>query len=216
LKRVQGRGLRNRPAPNRDARLFVIAVEGEESGAECAYFTGLEGLPFFERKRVKLVPLAAEAELHHSAPGHVLERLDEHCRTYQVRESFDELWLVFDVDSWPSASLSRVAKDALQRRYKLAISSPCFEVWLLLHETYDLQFLMQHEPRQRSSATKRRLGELRAQGLPPITIEKIWVARQRARELDRKPGERWPTSTGTHMYKLIDALADAGALQRLS
>ncbi|MFE7125103.1 RloB family protein [Streptomyces sp. NPDC057617] len=44
---------------------------------------------------------------------------------------YDEVWCVFDVDEYPD-----VAKAALAARrhgIKVAVSNPCFELWLLLH-----------------------------------------------------------------------------------
>lgn len=207
-------GLLDRAIQQRDARLFVIAVEGEPTGAEHAYFTELELRRLVDRKRVKLILLPADPARHDSAPGQVLARLDAHCQRHKMREQYDELWLVLDVDAWHSATLASVAQDALQRRYRLAVSNPCFELWLLLHETDELQFLATHEPRQRSGAMKRRLGELRVKGPQPATLERIWAARARAQRLDDRPAERWPSGTGSHVYKLVDALADAGALRR--
>lgn len=214
MKPAASHGLLDRTIQRRDARLFVIAIEGEPTGAEHAYFAELELRRLVDRRRVKLILLPADPALHDSAPGQVLARLDAHCQRHKMRERYDELWLVLDVDSWRSATLASVAQDALQRRYKLAVSNPCFEMWLLLHETDELQFLAAHEPKQRSGAMKRRLGELRAQGKQLITLERIWLARARAQRLDDKPGERWPGKPGTHVYKLMDALADADALPR--
>jgi len=48
----------------------------------------------------------------------------------QNRESFDEVWCVVDVDEFDVEAAIRQAHD---RGIKLAISNPCFEVWLLLH-----------------------------------------------------------------------------------
>ncbi len=45
----------------------------------------------------------------------------------------DTLWSVFDVDRWPVKNLSLVCHQARQKKYSLAISNPCFEVWLCLH-----------------------------------------------------------------------------------
>jgi hypothetical protein len=44
---------------------------------------------------------------------------------------FDEIWCVFDVDQHPK--LSEAQKMAEQNRIELAVSNPCFELWLWLH-----------------------------------------------------------------------------------
>lgn len=43
---------------------------------------------------------------------------------------FDEVWCVFDVDDFDIAAAVRLADTAGLR---LAVSNPCFELWLLLH-----------------------------------------------------------------------------------
>ena len=46
------------------------------------------------------------------------------------RRDFDQVWCVFDVDDFDIASAVRAAK---QQGVELAVSNPCFELWLLLH-----------------------------------------------------------------------------------
>ncbi|MEE1799833.1 RloB family protein [Streptomyces sp. JV176] len=49
------------------------------------------------------------------------------------RGGYDEVWCVFDVDEYPDVA---AASDAARRRgIKVAVSNPCFELWLLLHFT---------------------------------------------------------------------------------
>ena len=215
MKPARSSGLLDRTVQQRDARLFVIAVEGEGSGEEFRYFSELERLRLVDRKRLKLLLLTADPERHHSAPAHVLERLDEHCQRHKMRQQYDQHWLVLDVDSWSERTLADVTQKGIQRGYRLAISNPCFELWLLLHETDELGFLARYGPTKRSNATKRRVGELRTQGALALSRDTIWLARARAFALDPGTGERWPAATGTHMFRLIDALADAGALKRV-
>nr|WP_233261445.1 RloB family protein [Vitiosangium sp. GDMCC 1.1324] len=45
--------------------------------------------------------------------------------------AYDEVWCVFDVDEHPN--LSDAQQMASANGIKLAISNPCFELWLLLH-----------------------------------------------------------------------------------
>lgn len=43
---------------------------------------------------------------------------------------FDEVWCVFDVDQF---DIREAVRRAREREVNLAISNPCFELWLLLH-----------------------------------------------------------------------------------
>lgn len=73
----------------------------------------------------------------------------------RTQDDFDEVWCVFDVDEYkdvPSA-----VSEALRRDVRVALSNPCFELWLLLHfadhcayaESYAklLPHLVRHVPR---------------------------------------------------------------------
>ncbi len=46
------------------------------------------------------------------------------------RDAFDEVWCVFDVDDF---ELTAAVPLAVGNDIRLAVSNPCFEVWLLLH-----------------------------------------------------------------------------------
>lgn len=45
-------------------------------------------------------------------------------------DEFDQVWCVIDVDEF---KLDDVARIAAERGVRLAVSNPCFELWLLLH-----------------------------------------------------------------------------------
>jgi hypothetical protein len=214
MKPRERSGLLDRRTQQRDARLFVIAVEGEQTGSEYAYFTALEARGLLDLRRVRLVLLPADAVAHDSAPRQVLERLQTHATTFPLR-AIDERWLVLDRDRWTDRMLSEVCQDARQADYDVALSNPCFELWILLHETADLAFLADIDPPRRSKACKTRLGELRSAGVcVDPTRSGVWRARDAAASHDVDPGARWPHEPGSRMYRLIDALADANALAR--
>ena len=64
----------------------------------------------------------------------MIKRLDEYIEKKDFAlEKDDELWVMIDVDRWNKSTLQEIAKEARQKGYRLAISNPCFELWLLLH-----------------------------------------------------------------------------------
>ena len=68
-----------------------------------------------------------------TSPEHVLKQLNDYKSQYEL-EADDELWLVVDKDRWTEAMLSRVATECSQEiAMHMALSNPCFELWLLLH-----------------------------------------------------------------------------------
>jgi len=64
----------------------------------------------------------------------VAKRSDARCIVQEAAESSDsgysEVWAVFDTEC---RDISAVSRDAAVKDVALAVSHPCFEVWLLLH-----------------------------------------------------------------------------------
>lgn len=76
-----------------------------------------------------------------------MKQLNDYKGQYEL-ESDDELWLVIDKDRWTDAMLSHVAKECAQDDYlHVAMSNPCFELWLLLH-LVNATLLTQEEQQQ--------------------------------------------------------------------
>ncbi|MGW3653885.1 RloB family protein [Streptomyces sp. NPDC000878] len=48
-------------------------------------------------------------------------------------DEFDQVWCVVDVDEYQD--LEQAVRCARTKRIELAVSNPCFELWLLLHHT---------------------------------------------------------------------------------
>lgn len=114
--------------PFKDARLFVVACEGEKREKE-----------YFERvghgsQRLKVRVLAPEAGESRSAPKWVLDRVVR----FIEKEGFnttsgDQIWLVMDVDRWKIDQLYEIDAHCKEQGWGMALSNPCFEVWLLFH-----------------------------------------------------------------------------------
>jgi hypothetical protein len=178
----------------RESKLFIIAVEGEVTEKE--YFS------IFQSTRVQVKVLhTTDGE---SAPDYVFDRLAEFNKKYDLDED-DELWLVFDVDRWGSEKLSRICREARQKNYKLAISNPCFEVWLCLH----------FQPLDRRDKTCKHFkarwrGLFAASGGNESDIEVYKSNIQNAIALSKastqSDQEYWPSSIGTHVYKLAESI----------
>jgi hypothetical protein len=71
-----------------------------------------------------------------SAPEHVLNRINEYMEEFQIGEG-DTFWVVCDCDHWADPNhiqnLTRVLRQCRQKGVNVAISNPCFDLWLLLH-----------------------------------------------------------------------------------
>lgn len=111
---------------HRDARLFIIVTEGQR---EDRYFG------WFDRKsqriQVQLVPRHGQA----SAPKHFLARLGQYLdKDGKDPKMEDSVWFVLDIDAWTRESIDELMIACAQTpNWHIAISNPCFEVWLNLH-----------------------------------------------------------------------------------
>jgi hypothetical protein len=197
-------GLVNRRVQHRDARIFVIATEGSET--ERQYFTGLQERDLCDRSRVHIEVIATPWAEGTSSPQHVFARLDAFASRYQLVDGLDELWVVIDVDRWPEQQLSEVAQQCAQKRYFMAVSRPCFELWLLLHITADVATIRTCADCE--VALRRLLGAYNKSRLDqePYTLAAIESAIARARAMDTSEADRWPRAIGTHVYRLADRL----------
>jgi hypothetical protein len=183
---------RSKPAPHRDARLFIIATEGRKT--EKQYFS------MFGNKRcqVRVIP----NEDNKSAPAHILQQLKDFKKEFQLKDD-DELWLMVDVDRWGNKHFATVAAQAGHNKFQLAVSNPCFEVWLYLHhDDLDHQSIKSNEMKQK---LRDLLGGYNSSRLDLGKFaERIDDAVDRARALDTKRDERWPSRTGTHVYRVVE------------
>jgi len=110
----------------RDSKLIIIASEGTKT--EKVYFEALK--EYFNNTRLHIEVLE---RLESSDPTNVVKTLDKFKSEYNLRINLDQLWLVIDVDRWGNRKLSNVSQQCIQKSYKLAVSNPAFEIWLLLH-----------------------------------------------------------------------------------
>lgn len=184
----------------RDAALCVIATEGRHT--ERQYFEG------FGNRKVRVIPLPTGDD-NKSAPQHVLKRLDDFKAENDIGPD-DALWLMVDVDRWGVKRLKGVCQSAVQKGYRLAVSNPCFELWLYLHhadaETGDTDCAAV-ETRLRARLGSYNKANLNRSLFLPQAAEAI----RRARALDNSPDDRWPDFPGTHVYKVAETLIEPAA-----
>jgi hypothetical protein len=193
MAKIQRTKLLSRQHDIRNAMLFVIATEGKET--EKQYFEN------FGNSKVK-IEILPTGDDNKSAPQYVLDRLNQFQDKYDINED-DELWLVFDVDRWKDKNLSSICKEATQKRYYLAISKPCFEVWLCLH--FDNLHSKDRTCEDFQNRLKLILAGYRKNNVNFSNYQPyVQDAIQRGKELDKNTGEYWPSKIGTHVYKLVE------------
>ncbi len=185
----------------RDDRLFIIACD--DTYAPKQYFS------FFSIARIKVHVVPTPTDDNKSHAAHVLERLE----SYEHDED-DERWMLLDTDHYIKnqhiRSFIRAIKDAQKKGIKVALSRPCFEIYLLLHYVDESEVAELKNAGEVEAALNQVLGmkydktNLRLTDYP---LEKVRDGYFRAKALDEKtPGGDIPKSNTTRIYLLWDAI----------
>lgn len=194
------RPLSREDAGFRDDRLFIVACD--DTYAPEQYFE------FFEipRIQVHVVPTLDGT----SVAQHVLNRLLE----YEHFED-DELWLLLDTDHYASGShlpgFITAISEAKQRGVKIALSNPCFELWLLLHHIDESEVVNLGDASAVEAKLRATLGEYNKKRLKEkhFPIESIPAAVKRAERLDSSvAGGDIPDGNTSRVYLLWQAIID--------
>lgn len=179
----------------RDASLIVIA--SEDRYAVKQYFER------FRPRRVQFCVLPTEDS--QSAPIHVMKRLDGFLDEYSVEDG-DTFWVCIDVDRWQTESLSAVLRKCIKNEYGVAISNPCFELWILLHHRDVVRGSCQ-SPSAVTEILKEVLGGYSKQCCTQMQLTEPMIrqAIDRARSADTTD-DMIPTAPTTRVYKILDAM----------
>jgi len=125
--------------------IFVLAAEGEVT--EVLYFqqikASLENLRI--GRLVKIEPLERPKGTSGDAQD-VIKTLDEYRQKYTLKEG-DELWCLIDRDNIKVRNIVEADKHCREKGYEFCMTTPCFELWLLLH----LRDITEFPPEQRSA-----------------------------------------------------------------
>jgi len=112
--------------PFRDASLILIASEGEVT--EKQYFE----FAFLRHTGVIIIPIPSNDGK--SAPHWVIDNLKAEVKRRSLSKERDHLWMLIDRDRWkPETLLELKNKRCSSLPINIALSNPCFELWLLLH-----------------------------------------------------------------------------------
>ncbi len=98
---------------------FLIVCEGEKT--EPNYFRGFR----VPKEIVEIVGLGA------NTVGIVKEAIRR-----DAEEGYDQVWCVFDRDSFPANNFNDALNLARKSSIRVAYSNQCFELWYLLHFNY--------------------------------------------------------------------------------
>lgn len=114
----------------------MIFCEG--ANREPEYFKYFRGLS----SQIKILPIPAEEQGNNSPTGLLatakkfIEKSDDNpSPEYEIDVQIDQVWFVIDTDKWGD-KINELKTKADEKRWFVAQSNPCFEVWLYFHH-YD-------------------------------------------------------------------------------
>ncbi|MGD9685368.1 MAG: RloB family protein [Desulfobacter sp.] len=171
-------------------KVFVLATEGTTTEPQ-----------YFELFNSKTTTITIKwIKGYHSDPDHVLRRMKQYLKDNALKPG-DAAWLVIDKDQWTDEQLSRLQAWATTHdQYGLAVSNPCFELWLLLHFEDAAGVTNQRLCKER---LKRHLPNYDKHVEAGKLIPGVSEAIDRARRKDNPPCTDWPRTIGTTVYRLV-------------
>ncbi|MFB9057204.1 RloB family protein [Mariniflexile ostreae] len=200
-------------------KMFILSYEGKVS--EKKYFEDFRSSEIFNGNGlIEIISLKRPAN-RGSDPISVKKLLQEAKKEYRFKDT-DEFWLIIDRDDWEEIhnhNFDKLVDDCKKEdNFFLAMSNPCFEIWLILHlkdiNEYDESEKQKLISNDKISNAKNYidivLGEIKGRGYnkrpnPRFFLPLTRMAINRAKELNNE-NEEYPKKLGTHIYKLIEKL----------
>lgn len=186
-------------------RTFLVYCEGERT--EPDYLKALKRDP--EIRRVASIQIEPPAAAGGSLPMKLVTAAAKARSGVSVTHGdVDEVWCLFDVE-WPRnhPDLHRAVDHAKRNDVRLAVSNPCFELWLALHfDSHTAWIDTRGAERLRQSQDRSSDKSLNGSTYMPLRAD----AARRARSLDerhRGNDTGFPDDNpSSGMYKLLEAI----------
>jgi hypothetical protein len=176
-----GRSLKRKVATRRPRKTLLIVCEGTRT--EPYYLNALKRQPAV--RDIAAVELRVETGQGRTDPRSLVSlAVVGRSRAMDADEEIDEFWCVFDVE-WPRnhPGLQEAMEDARRNSIEVAVSNPCFELWLILHLQHRSAWLNTDD----ACKLRARLDGSDGKGLnAAIYMPLMEVAMQRAVALDER------------------------------
>lgn len=204
-RRARERPLKRRVAIRSPRRTFLIFCEGERTEPE--YLNALKLLPSV--RDAAAVDLRVQTRNSGSVPLSLVSMaVSARSRAIAEESEIDEFWCVFDVE-WPRnhPGLREALEQAERNSIQLAVSNPCFELWLILHFRNYNAWL----DNRSASRLRRDLDGSSDKGLDAARyMPFIFDAAQRSvllNERHERDGTRFPDNNpSSTMFRLLEAI----------
>jgi hypothetical protein len=204
-RKAGGRPLKRKVATRKPRKTLVVFCEGERTEPE--YLDALKRQPSV--RDVAAVDLRVETGQGGSVPRTLVAMAAEaRARAIEEDAEIDEFWCVFDVE-WPKnhPGLDEAFQQARANGINLAVSNPCFELWLILHFQDHTAWLDNNQARR----LRRQVDGSSDKGLEPAKYMSFTAdAARRAAGLDKRhlrDGTVFPhDNPSSGMHRLLAAV----------
>jgi RloB-like protein len=194
---------RPRRTPQQQIRQILVFVEGERT--EDGYFKHW-GRQHRSEVIVNIHEFTGAAPLS-LVERAVAEQKRERYETNHGRgQPHDEIWCVFDVDAHPKLPVA--IQLAATHNINVAVSNPCFELWLVLHYQDQTASIEGREVEKLAKSHLKCGKTLSPQALDALT-SRYEEALKRAKALDKKhDGDGSPprTNPSSEVWKLVERI----------
>lgn len=196
----------------------MIAAEGEVT--ERDYFIGMGKEIHNSRIRFKFLE---KDKFDSGCPVRVVGQIDKFRKARDTVKG-DQFWVVVDADGPHGWKLADAEKLCKEKNINLAISNPCFEIWILFHFLMDVVNLSEESKIKILKNGKKECRRLInkhatvASHVSPFDFEVLWPlideATKIAKVMDCNSGTRLPVPVGSRVHNLIDNIFDAIGLRK--
>ena len=200
-------------------KMYVLSYEGKIS--EKKYFEDFRKSELFDNSGLIEIISLKRPKNSGSDPISVKKLLSEAKKEYRFKDT-DEFWLIIDRDDWEEIhnhNFDKLVEDCKkENNFFLAMSNPCFEIWLILHlkdiNEFDEEEKTKIMSNEKVSNKKNYIDKVLSDILgirynkrpnPRIFLPLTKTAINRAKALDLEKHD-YPQKIGTHVYKLIEKL----------
>ena len=183
-------------------RRIYIFTEG--SVTEPKYFR--EFIQYFKISQAQVKVIDRESTA--SSPESVIKEMDYYKKSNPFKTKNDIYCMVIDTDRW-GKNLKEAVDDAHQRRYLVALSNPCFEIWLLMHFQDANTILNNANLLMTKTEINTQIHSYPITGNNEIDyFPRTDSAVETAEKLDPKPQQRLLEQIGSRVYSLMKILQE--------
>ena len=200
-------------------KLYVLSYEGTVT--EKKYFENFRQSAYFNNNGlIELISL--KKPKNKGTDPFTVKKLLKNAKAEFGFKITDEFWLIIDRDDWETSHklsfIELVSECKAEKNFFMAMSNPCFEIWLILHFKNITDFSQEEQQlifkNAKINNTKNYidivLGNLQGRGYnkrpnPDIYLPLTKAAIERAKSSENA-NEDYPKNIGTHIYKLIEKI----------